>query len=127
MSCEIIQFSTAARIPSKRRKPIVLSAGTGRMSRVEIEQEPEQPARDEGELTVTCQNRRLRDARREAWREAGVIREYWKARWKMESAKAIDKIVDPAAPPEERAQRRRRLTEGPEEFREVRVDRPKKK
>jgi hypothetical protein len=43
------------------------------------------------------------------------------------AAKAIDKIVDPAAPPEERAQRRRRLTKGPEEFREVRVDRLKAK
>jgi hypothetical protein len=86
MSCEIIQFNTAARIPPKRRKLIVLSARTGRISRVEIEQEPEQPARDEGELTVTCQNRRLRDARREVWSEADVIREYWKARWKMESA-----------------------------------------
>ena len=43
------------------------------------------------------------------------------------AAKAIDKISDPAAPPEERAQRRRRLTKGPEEFREVRVDRPNKK
>ena len=43
------------------------------------------------------------------------------------AAEAIDKIVDPAAPPEERAQRRRRLTKGPKEFRQVRVDRPKKK
>ena len=43
------------------------------------------------------------------------------------AAQAIDKIVDPAAPPEERAQRRRRLTKGPKEFRQVRVDRPKKK
>ena len=43
------------------------------------------------------------------------------------AAKTIDKIADPAAPPEERAQRRRRLTKGPEEFREVRVDRPNKK
>jgi hypothetical protein len=42
------------------------------------------------------------------------------------AAKAIDKIGDPSAPPEERAQRRRRLTKGPEEFREVRVDRAKK-
>jgi hypothetical protein len=41
------------------------------------------------------------------------------------AAKAIEKIVDPSAPPEERAQRRRRLTKGPEEFRDVRVDRPK--
>jgi hypothetical protein len=40
--------------------------------------------------------------------------------------RAIDKMVDPAALPEERARRRRRLTKGPEEFREVRVDRAKK-
>lgn len=39
--------------------------------------------------------------------------------------KAIEKIIDPAAPPEERAQRRRRLTKGPSEFREDRVDLPK--
>jgi hypothetical protein len=42
------------------------------------------------------------------------------------AAKAIDKMGDPAADPEERAQRRRRLTKGPEEFREVHVDRAKK-
>jgi hypothetical protein len=39
----------------------------------------------------------------------------------------IDQMSDAAAPPEERAQRRRRLTKGPEEFRELRVDRPKSK
>jgi hypothetical protein len=43
------------------------------------------------------------------------------------ATKTIDKIADPAAHPEERAERRRRLTKGPEEFREVRVDRPKAK
>jgi hypothetical protein len=43
------------------------------------------------------------------------------------AGQAIDKIGDPAAHPKERAQRRRRLTKGPEEFREVRVDRPKAK
>jgi len=41
--------------------------------------------------------------------------------------KAIEKIIDPAAPPEERAQRRRRLTKGPPEFQEDRVDLPKAK
>jgi hypothetical protein len=29
------------------------------------------------------------------------------------ATKTIEKIIDPAAPPEERAQRRRRLTKGP--------------
>src|SRR5258708_5390996 len=43
------------------------------------------------------------------------------------AAKAIDKIIDPAAPPEERAQRRRRLIKGPSEFREDRIDPPKAK
>jgi hypothetical protein len=43
------------------------------------------------------------------------------------AAEAIDKMSDPSALPEERAQRRRRLTKGPEEFQEVRVDRPKLK
>ena len=40
---------------------------------------------------------------------------------------AIERIVDPSAPPEERAERRRRLTKGPSEFREHRVDQPKAK
>lgn len=43
------------------------------------------------------------------------------------AARAIDKIGDPSARPEEHAQRRRQLTKGPEEFREVRVDRSKTK
>jgi hypothetical protein len=38
---------------------------------------------------------------------------------------AIEKIIDPAAPPEEQAQRRQRLTKGSSEFREARVDQPK--
>jgi hypothetical protein len=43
------------------------------------------------------------------------------------AAKAIDKIIDPVAPPEERAQRRRRPIKGPSEFREDRVDLPRAK
>jgi hypothetical protein len=40
---------------------------------------------------------------------------------------AIEEIIDPDAAPEERTQRRRRLTKGPLEFRDVRVDLPKAK
>jgi hypothetical protein len=40
---------------------------------------------------------------------------------------AIDEMIDPTASPDERAQRRRRLTKGPPEFREDRVDLPKAK
>jgi hypothetical protein len=43
------------------------------------------------------------------------------------AAQTIDKMGDAAAHPEEHAQRSGRLTKGPEEFREVRVDRPKAK
>ena len=43
------------------------------------------------------------------------------------ATRAIEKIIDPAAPPEERAQRRRHLTKGPLEFRDDRVDLPKAK
>ena len=43
------------------------------------------------------------------------------------ATQAIEKIIDPATPPEERAQRRRRLTKGPLEFRKDRVDLPKAK
>jgi hypothetical protein len=43
------------------------------------------------------------------------------------AATAIEKIIDPAAAPEEQAQRRRRLTKEPPEFREARVDQPRAK
>jgi hypothetical protein len=43
------------------------------------------------------------------------------------ATKAIEKMIDPSAPPEERAQRRRRLTKGPTEFLESRIDLPKAK
>lgn len=43
------------------------------------------------------------------------------------AAKAIVKIIEPSAPTEERALRHRRLTKGPPEFREDRVDLPKAK
>ena len=49
------------------------------------------------------------------------------ARAKELATKTIEKIIDPSAPPEERAQRRQRLTKGPLEFREARVDLPKAK
>jgi hypothetical protein len=43
------------------------------------------------------------------------------------ATKTIEKIIDPSAKPEERAQRRRQLTKGPSEFREDRLDLPKSK
>jgi hypothetical protein len=43
------------------------------------------------------------------------------------ASQTIERKLDPAVPEEERAQRRRRLTKGPSEFREQRVDLPKAK
>jgi hypothetical protein len=43
------------------------------------------------------------------------------------ATKVIEKIIDPAAPPEEKAQRRRRLTKGPSEFLDDRIDLPRAK
>jgi hypothetical protein len=50
-----------------------------------------------------------------------------RARARELAGDAIEKMADPAASPEEREQRRRRLTKGPLEFRENRVDQPKAK
>jgi hypothetical protein len=49
------------------------------------------------------------------------------ARARELAAEVIDKMGDPTAHSDERAQRRQRLTKGPLEFREVRVDRAKGK
>jgi hypothetical protein len=43
------------------------------------------------------------------------------------AAKAINKMGDRSADPDERARRRSRLTKAPEEFREVRIDRRRAK
>ena len=43
------------------------------------------------------------------------------------AANVIEKHIDPSAPPQEREIRKRRLLKGPSVFRDVRVDRAKKK
>src|ERR1700692_1212521 len=43
------------------------------------------------------------------------------------AAVQIDRLADSGAPPEEQASRKRHLLKGPEEFREARIDRPKRK
>jgi hypothetical protein len=50
-----------------------------------------------------------------------------RARARELATEAIEKIIDPATPAEEQAERRQRLTKGPTEFREARVDQPKAK
>jgi hypothetical protein len=43
------------------------------------------------------------------------------------AANQLDLLADPSATTDERAHRKRRLLQGPEEFQSVRLDRPKKK
>jgi hypothetical protein len=50
-----------------------------------------------------------------------------KLRAREMAGKAIDNLVDTTAHPDDQATRKRRLLKGPEEFREVRVDRPNRK
>jgi hypothetical protein len=62
-------------------------------------------------LTVNAKGRRPSDGQRLRAREM--------------AGKAIDEMTDSTATPDDRATRKKRLLKGPEEFREVRVDRPK--
>jgi hypothetical protein len=50
-----------------------------------------------------------------------------KLRAREMAGKAIDKLTDTTAAPDDQAARKKRLLKGPEEFREVRVDRSLKK
>jgi hypothetical protein len=50
-----------------------------------------------------------------------------KLRAREMAGKAIDKLTDTTAAPDDQAARKKRLLKGPEEFREVRVDRSGKK
>jgi hypothetical protein len=84
-------------------------------------QQEDQPGRSEAirrlvELGLTVRRLKAKQAPVQRARRA-----------KQLAAQAIDKMGDPTLHPDEHAQRRRRLTKGPEEFREVRVDRPKAK
>jgi hypothetical protein len=56
-----------------------------------------------------------------------VARQSRRSRAQQLAKAAIEKMPDPSASPEVRDQRRRRLTKGPPEFREDRVDQPKAK
>ena len=50
-----------------------------------------------------------------------------KLRARAMAGQAIDQLTDAAAPADDQASRKRRLLKGPEEFREARIDRPKRK
>jgi hypothetical protein len=81
MSCKIIEFSTA-RLPAKRLDEISThQIPTGPMF---VRWRRERPLPEP--LTETCKNQRLRNARREVWRDASALTSYWRARLDWHSA-----------------------------------------
>jgi hypothetical protein len=107
--------------PATNPTSIHLTLAPGPLAEVDrwIEKQKEPPSRPEAirrlvELGLTVKTKAKQPSAARA------------VRAKELAAKAIDKIIDPTAPPEERAKRRRHLTKGPSEFREHRVDLPAK-
>ena len=81
MSCEIIQFSAAARTA----RPVTdKQAGAGVTAIGDRALTPIQRRREKPELpppaTETAKNSRIRAARRDTWRRAGRVADYWRAR-----------------------------------------------
>jgi hypothetical protein len=89
MSCEIIQFSAAARparlVSDKQAAPDALTSHRAKRiakreaKLLEIKTSPEK-------FTETCKNSRLRLSRRDAWWTAGHLTDYWRARLDWQSA-----------------------------------------
>jgi hypothetical protein len=73
MSAEVIQFSAAGprRTTHQVQKSSLDAVGRG------------------GTMTTTMKNRRLRDERKEAWRRADAVTNYWKARLQFMDAASI--------------------------------------
>ena len=80
MSCEIIQFSTAARVSAKRH--VSDEAIVDAVDRV-LAQRRERPLPEP--LTETCKNQRLRNARKVAWSLARHTTDYFRGLLDWES------------------------------------------
>jgi hypothetical protein len=91
MSCEIIQFSAAARPARKGTYKPAATEGTaigdGALTPRQLRREgkPELPP----PATETAKNSRIRIERRDAWWHAGWVSEYWRARLDWHSALEI--------------------------------------
>jgi hypothetical protein len=88
MSCEIIQFSVAARsarpVSDKQASPGVTVIGSRVLTPRQrlSEGKPELPP----PATETAKNSRIRIARRDAWWHAGHVTDYWRARLEWQNA-----------------------------------------
>jgi hypothetical protein len=110
--------------PATNPKSIHLTLEPGPLSEVDrwIEKQKEPLTRPEAIRRLVELGLKVKTPAR-----AAVSKPARKLRAQELATKAIEKIIDPATSADERAQRRRRLTKGPPEFREDRVDLPKAK
>jgi hypothetical protein len=117
--------------PQKRRGP----PATGKGMPIQVRMQPAELAALDAWISKQSETpsrpeaiRRLVELGLKVKTKARLVRKTGRRLRAQELAtQAIEKIIDPATPPEERAQRRRRLTKGPLEFRKDRVDLPKAK
>lgn len=132
-------------IPKKRGRPKTTGRGEGVLVRLHTEQlaaldswieknEPEMSRADalrQMALTMLGLFQKKSDRRYEpairVFLEQISKRDVQKVRAKELAGGAIDKLTDAKAAPDDQVSRKRRLLKGPEEFREFRVDRPKRK
>jgi hypothetical protein len=119
-------------VSKKRRGPAPTGVGKAQLVRIHDRQLAEIDAwagAREGKISRPEAIRRLVEIGLKARRPAAAVsgKPGRASRAAELAANAIEKIIDPSAPAEERVQRRRRLTKGPPEFREDRVDLPKAK
>ena len=74
-------FNPKRRKPTERRSDDAFSEADEHIRRIV---DKEIAARDQGELSTTCKNGRLRKARNEAWDRASHTTSYWNARLKWQ-------------------------------------------
>jgi hypothetical protein len=116
-------------IPQKKRGPPATGKGTPIMVRIQpkalaaldgwIERQDDAPSRPEAIRRIlgrSLTKMAPRQTSKETASKAAAL-----------AARELNQLGDPAAAPEERASRKRRLIAGPKEFRDIRGDQPKKK
>ena len=109
--CGLSRDALARRKPLKALKPIAWprpERSTASLARM--------PRRRCAPMPRRCSLRRFDKLTQEAWQRLTTD---------AMAAKQLDRLADKLTPTEEQATRKRRLLKGPEQFRGVRVDRPK--
>jgi hypothetical protein len=121
------------RVITKKRRGRPVTTGKGTLIGVRLLDEPLATLDDwiarqkEAELTRPEAIRRLVELGLTVKAKVRQSSEGQRLRASEMAGKAIDKMTDTAATPDDQAGRKKRLLKGPEEFQTVRVDRPTRK